>query len=252
VNKACFVAGTQIKTIDGLENIEDIEVGDLVYSRNEKTGEQGYKEVSNAFSKEVDTLIYIYVGTEKIETTYEHPFWVINKGWVNAEELKVGQNLLLASGEITCIDNIVIERQEQLVSVYNFTVEDWHTYFVSDSEIFVHNANCIPVPNSTKASNGLYYKSNGKHTLGQPGNRPNAGIEPRNSLDLFGDSVSSSKQANTRYTYDTDTNTLHRFFGSEGGDWHWSGSTNQGVNSLTGKDVPIDVKRLFNLPKKGW
>ena len=26
--------------------------------------------------------------------------------------------------------------------MYNFTVEDWHNYFVSDSSVLVHNANC--------------------------------------------------------------------------------------------------------------
>jgi|GEM_PF-4861446 hypothetical protein len=39
----------------------------------------------------------------------------------------------------------------------------------------------IPVKDKTKASNGLDYQSNPKHTPGQPGNRPNAGIEPKNS-----------------------------------------------------------------------
>ena len=26
--------------------------------------------------------------------------------------------------------------------MYNFTVEDWHNYFVSDNSVLVHNANC--------------------------------------------------------------------------------------------------------------
>ncbi len=43
----------------------------------------------------------------------------------------------------------------------------------------------IPVPTPTKASNGLVYQSNSKHTLGGEGNRPNAGIEPKNSLTNF-------------------------------------------------------------------
>ena len=90
----------------------------------------------------------------------------------------------------------------------------------------------------TTASNGLDYKSNPKHTPGQPGNRPNAGIEPKNSLDLFGDSVPSTSKPNQRYTYDADTNTLHRFYNDGNGIWHWSGSTNQGANSINGSQVP--------------
>ena len=110
----------------------------------------------------------------------------------------------------------------------------------------------IPVKNKTTASNGLDYQSNGKHTPGQPGNRPNAGVEPKNSLDLFGNSKSSPNSQAERFTYDKETNTLHRFFNDGNGTWHWSGSTNQGANSLRGRDVPNDIKNIFDLPKKGW
>lgn len=110
----------------------------------------------------------------------------------------------------------------------------------------------VPVKDKTTASNGLDYQSNPKHTPGQPGNRPNAGIEPKNSLDLFGESTPSTLKLNQRYTFDRETNTLHRFFEDGNGNWHWSGSTNQGANSITGSQVPNDIKKLFNLPKKGW
>ena len=110
----------------------------------------------------------------------------------------------------------------------------------------------IPVKVKTRASNGLDYQSNPKHTPGQPGNNPNAGIEPKNSLDLFEESVPSTTKPNQRYTYDETTGTLHRFFNDGNGTWHWSGSTNQGSNSLKGTDVPNDIKNTFGLPKKGW
>ena len=113
--------------------------------------------------------------------------------------------------------------------------------------------NGVPVKEKTKASNGLDYQSNPKHTPGQPGNRPNAGIEPKNSLDLFGESVPSTSKPNQRFTYDAETSTLHRFYNDGNGTWHWSGSTNQGANStITGSQVPNDIKNIFGLPKKGW
>lgn len=78
----------------------------------------------------------------------------------------------------------------------------------------------VPVKEKTTASNGLEYQSNPKHTPGQPKNRLNAGIEPKNSLDLFSDSVPSTLKPNQRYTYDADTNTLHRFYNDGNGTWH--------------------------------
>ena len=112
--------------------------------------------------------------------------------------------------------------------------------------------NGVPVKEKTKTSNGLDYQSNSKHTPGQPGNRPNAGIEPKNSLDLFGESVPSTLKPNQRFTYDAETSTLHRFYNDGNGTWHWSGSTNQGANSITGSQVPNDIKNIFGLSKKGW
>jgi len=119
--------------------------------------------------------------------------------------------------------------------------------------VLVHNYVDPPVKEVTVADNGLKYKSNPKHTLGGQGNRKNAGIEPQNSLELFGKSVASTSKPNQRYTYDKKTGTLHRFFCDQNSKvWHWSGSTNQGNNSLKSADVPSDIKKNFNLKGKGW
>lgn len=126
--------------------------------------------------------------------------------------------------------------------------------YVQDVNVWLDpwGLDCVPVKNRTKSStNGLFYQSNTKHTPGQLGYRPNAGIEPRNSLDLFDKSIPSSTNPNHRYTYDGDT--LHRFFSDRNSEtWHWSGSTNQGANSIKGNQVPNDIKKVFNLPQKGW
>ena len=98
----------------------------------------------------------------------------------------------------------------------------------------------------------MYYQSNTKHTPGLSGNRANAGIEPSNSLELFEKSIESPVDPDARFAYDELTGTLHRFFNDGNGVWHCSGSTNQGRNSLTGDEIPIDIKRLFKLRRKGW
>ena len=116
----------------------------------------------------------------------------------------------------------------------------------------VNNGSGIPVKEKTTATNGLQYKSNPKHTPGQPGNRANAGIEPKNSLDLFNNSIASTQKNHQRFAFGSDTNTLHRFFCDQDGVWHWSGSTNQGNYSLTRQQVPSDIIRYFDLPRKGW
>ncbi|MNW56489.1 hypothetical protein D3C74_342060 [compost metagenome] len=42
------------------------------------------------------------------------------------------------------MDKINIVKHDEKVKVYNFTVDDFHTCFVSDLGIWVHNINCNP------------------------------------------------------------------------------------------------------------
>ena len=169
-----------------------------------------------------------------------------------------GQRFAFAGGEVAA-DSVIIISGETIAGALSpiaALLELDHFVFDLDKMVNgngVTNRNSgIPVKDRTTASNGLEYKSNPKHTPGQPGNRPNAGIEPKNSLELFEQSVASEQTPNQRFAYDKNTNTLHRFFNSGDGTWHWSGSTNQGSNSITGNQVPNDIKTLFGLPKKGW
>jgi Pretoxin HINT domain len=134
----CFVAGTEILTPEGFKNIEDIQIGDWVISDDPTTpGEIEAKQVLQTFVRQTETLIDLYVDGEVISTTREHPFWTPDKGWLAAEDLKVGSLLQMEDGRIVDIDQI--EERKGLFSVYNFHVEDFHTYYVSELGILVHN-----------------------------------------------------------------------------------------------------------------
>ncbi|MNM82347.1 Hint module [compost metagenome] len=136
----CFVAGTEVQTDEGEKNIEDIEVGDKVLSKNEETGEVAYKEVTATFDHETDEIYQIHVGDQVIESTYNHPFWVEGKGWTYVKDLKVGDLLVQSDGNTLKIENVELLHKQ--ATVYNMTVDEFHTYFVSDLGIWVHNTNC--------------------------------------------------------------------------------------------------------------
>ena len=139
----CFVAGTEILTVDGIKNIEDIRVGDWVIADDPTTpGGIEARQVLDTFDNEVTELYDLYVDSEVISTTGEHPFWVPDKGWVKASDLTVGD--LLQTDEETKVDLDKIERREGNFKVYNFEVEGFPTYFVSKLGILVHNT-CIPL-----------------------------------------------------------------------------------------------------------
>ncbi|MDG0794164.1 polymorphic toxin-type HINT domain-containing protein [Cohnella ginsengisoli] len=137
----CFAAGTPVKTSLGEKPIESVQIGDLVLSKNDQTGEQSYKPVEAIFAREAEETWNIYAGGEKLTTTDRHPFWVEDRGWVLASDLKVGDLLENALGNPVPIDRVEIVQQH--IKLYNFTVQDFHTYYVSSLGIWTHNAICL-------------------------------------------------------------------------------------------------------------
>ncbi len=135
----CFTGETLVMTANGDKQLKDIQVGDKVYAENVKTNEKKYKNVKQTFINDTYTLLHIIVQDTVINTTLTHPFYVVDKGWVKAKDLGVGDILTLANGEETKVEALEIEEFKNPVKVYNFEVEDWHTYFVSSLGVLVHN-----------------------------------------------------------------------------------------------------------------
>ncbi len=135
----CFIAGTTILSAWSKKNIEDISPGDYVFATDPETGETRLKKVVQTFVNETDELVYVYVNGEEIVTTPKHPFYVSNQGWVGAINLRSGDKLVLVNGEYAIVEKIQHEILEQPITVYNFEVEGFHTYYVGDIGILVHN-----------------------------------------------------------------------------------------------------------------
>ena len=136
--KDYFVAGTMVKTEEGYKAIEEIEVGDKVWSWDEESGKHALKTVVQLFRNEKDVLVHIEVAGEQIQTTLGHPFYVANKGWIKAGELKAGDVLKLYDGREVEISSVRI-KESKPVTTYNFEVEDSHTYYVTQSDVLCHN-----------------------------------------------------------------------------------------------------------------
>ena len=137
-----FIAGTLVLTENGNKPIEEIQVGDKVLAENPETGEQEYKEVVQVFENETDELVHISINDETITTTPTHPFYVPQRGWINAIDLKSGDILVLSNGEYVTVEQVQHEILETPVKIYNFEVEDFHTYYVGENSVLVHNLGC--------------------------------------------------------------------------------------------------------------
>ena len=144
---ACFVAGTLVHTREGLKPIELINVGDFVLAQPEFQGERAYRQVKKTFQREPQSLIAVTIASgsrrEAIAATLEHPFWVKGAGWTGASDLKEGDVVELANGGEASIS--LIERLAERQSVFNFAVDGFHTYYIGELGVWVHNASKIGV-----------------------------------------------------------------------------------------------------------
>lgn len=131
----CFICKRAV-----LENRRVKKAGDKVYAKNPETGEQSEKEVVRVFVEEADTLVHLTVEGEEITTTEKHPFYVNGKGWVGAGKLTTEDRVVNSKGEELAVENVYIEKLKKPVEVYNFEVKDFHTYYVGNSEVLVHNS----------------------------------------------------------------------------------------------------------------
>ncbi|MDY5286184.1 MAG: polymorphic toxin-type HINT domain-containing protein [Lentihominibacter sp.] len=165
----CFTAGTKIHTKDGFKAIENIKAGDYVWSENPETHEKALKKVKKIFVREKDSVVRLSINGEAIETTNEHPFYVEGHGWTNAYDLKAGDKVRLEDGTTGTVEKTKHVALDTPVTVYNFEVEDFHTYYVSEQKVLVHNTCAATAKNTQVAkSSNNYVSSNDTKALPAP------------------------------------------------------------------------------------
>ena len=76
---------------------------------------------------------------EEITCTPMHPFYSPVKGWTSAVDLRAGDILVMLNGEYVVVEQVQHELLESPETTYNFEVEDFHTYYVGEEPVLVHN-----------------------------------------------------------------------------------------------------------------
>ena len=136
VPSLCFVKGTLILTNNGLVSIENVAIGDSVWAYSDSLHILTKKVVYQTYISETHKLVKILIGNTYILCTPDHPFYVQNN-WIKAINLKTGDLVSTYNNTYEPISQIY--SLDTTCNVYNFAVQDFHTYFVSNKLILTHN-----------------------------------------------------------------------------------------------------------------
>lgn len=66
----------------------------------------------------------------------------LSEKWVSACDLKHGDKVLLSDGTLCEVEGVSCKKLSEPETTYNLEVADFHTYYVSDACVLVHNADC--------------------------------------------------------------------------------------------------------------
>ena len=139
----CFSGDTELQTYNGYTPIKDIKVGDLVYTYNEEKKKIELKEVLASFmTSPAAKVVKVKTTNGQVFTcTYNHPFAVLNDDqieYIPAGDLMIGTTLKTNNDQIVKVESV--EFPDDIMPVYNITVEDNHNYFVGGADgVLVHN-----------------------------------------------------------------------------------------------------------------
>jgi hypothetical protein len=136
----CLSSDTLISTENGEKPIEDIQIGDMVYSYNLDTKEIELSEVGNVVNTSITNAqskyYNIYYGDTYVKATYNHKFFVDGE-YILAQDLKVGDYLLDFNSQEKIITDIIVE-ENTTDTVWDLAVNGNHNFFANG--VLVHNA----------------------------------------------------------------------------------------------------------------
>lgn len=135
---ASLAEGTRVQCEKGEKPIEDVEVGDRLWSYDEASKEPKLCRVKRLFTRIATGMVLLTLASgETVAATSEHPFLVTDRGWEEAGALKPGDELATLSGldvQVTSVKSV-----DTQVRVFNIEVEDTHNYYISPLKILNHN-----------------------------------------------------------------------------------------------------------------
>jgi hypothetical protein len=140
--RPCFLAGTQVKLAGRPAPIEQVTVGDQVLGADlQRLLPPGPHRVTTLHRGRTRSVARIHVNGASIYSTRAHRFYVTDRGWVPAAELRPGDPLSDAGGATLRVSAVELLALADEAATFDLTVEGASTYFVQAGGrwVLVHN-----------------------------------------------------------------------------------------------------------------
>jgi hypothetical protein len=125
-------------TLQGPKPIEHVAVGEMVLAQHPDTGELAYRPVTQTTLGPPTQTIELSLPGETIVATLGHRFWVNGRGWEMAKSL--GSPMQLHAMD-AAVEVGSLKKGEKL-ECHNLVVDEFHTFFVGESRVLVHDKTC--------------------------------------------------------------------------------------------------------------
>lgn len=146
----CITAGTLVSTPGGAVPIEELALGDSVWSLDLERGRRVATRVRGVVHGRTDSL----VDVAGLRVTAEHPVYA-NGAWTRARDLPSGSSLLTTAGPLRLGAVAAFSERRAVVDL---SVEYPHNFFAAD--ILVHNkAMHVPLGSRTERWRGVFARA---------------------------------------------------------------------------------------------
>jgi RHS repeat-associated protein len=135
-----FSPDTAVETPDSSRAIAGLKIGDTVEAYDPRTGVTGPHLVTAVMVHTDPVVEHLATDAGPIETTPNHPFFTTDRGWVEAGQLRVGEQIRTDSATPATVSGFTTEATPS--SMWDLTVADAHSFFVGAGAVLVHN--CSP------------------------------------------------------------------------------------------------------------
>ncbi len=128
-----------MRTINGPQAIETLQVGDRVLSQNPTTGSLTFQPIVAIHHNHPTATLQLRIGGETIVATGIHRFWKAGKGWTMARDLKPG-DVVRTIGGTAQVESVTPDKVQP---VFNLDVAENRDFFVGKQGCLVYDFSIV-------------------------------------------------------------------------------------------------------------